>query len=93
MRNLPTYLDRDGLASFFPLGAEEPARGSDRLTAYLLAAADEAGFELPAAERQRMLDGLAGFVEGRFERASWAPRADLEVRKLAALEALSRHGR
>ena len=40
-----------------------------------------------------MLDGLAAFVEGRIERRFQAPRADLDVRKLAALEALSRHGR
>jgi hypothetical protein len=40
-----------------------------------------------------MLRGLAAFVEGRIERRFAAPRADLEVRKLAALEALARHGR
>ncbi|MCA0243545.1 MAG: alpha-2-macroglobulin [Proteobacteria bacterium] len=90
---LPTYLDADGLASYFPPRAEDAARGSDRLTAYLLSATHEAGFELPPAARQRMLDGLAAFVEGRIERRFWSPRADLDVRKLAALEALSRHGR
>ncbi|MFT3821918.1 MAG: MG2 domain-containing protein [Rubrivivax sp.] len=90
---LPTYLDADGLASYFPPRAEDAARGSDRLTAYLLSAAHEAGFELPPAARQRMLDGLAAFVEGRIERRFWSPRPDLDVRKLAALEALSRHGR
>ncbi|MCC6756085.1 MAG: alpha-2-macroglobulin, partial [Solirubrobacterales bacterium] len=90
---LPTYLDADGLASYFPPRAEDAARGSDRLTAHLLSAAHEAGFELPPAARDRMLDGLAAFVEGRIERRLWSPRADLDVRKLAALEALSRHGR
>ena len=40
-----------------------------------------------------MLDGLAAFVEGRIERRFWSPRDDLDVRKLAAIEALSRHGR
>jgi uncharacterized protein YfaS (alpha-2-macroglobulin family) len=90
---LPTYLDADGLASYFPPRAEDAARGSDRLTAYLLSAAHEAGFELPPAARDRMLDGLAAFVEGRIERRFWSPRADLDVRKLAALEALSRHNR
>ncbi len=90
---LPTYLDADGLASYFPPRAEDAARGSDRLTAYLLSATNEAGFELPPAARERMLDGLAAFVEGRIERRFWSPRADLDVRKLAALEALSRDGR
>jgi len=90
---LPTYLDSDGLASYFPPRAEDGPRGSDRLTAYVLAATHEAGFELPPAARDSMLDGLAAFVEGRIERKFWSPRADLDVRKLAAIEALSRYGR
>jgi uncharacterized protein YfaS (alpha-2-macroglobulin family) len=90
---LPAYLDADGLASFFPPRPDEPARGSDRLTAYLLALAHEAGFEWPAPVRERMLDGLAAFVEGRIERIFWSPRPDLDARRLAAIEALARHGR
>jgi hypothetical protein len=90
---LPTYLDSDGLASYFPPRAEDGPRGSDRLTAYVLAATHEAGFELPPAARDSMLDGLTAFVEGRIERKFWSPRADLDVRKLAAIEALSRYGR
>ena len=90
---LPTYLDSDGLASYFPPHAEDGPRGSDRLTAYVLAATHEAGFELPAAARDAMLGGLTAFVQGRVERKFWSPRADLDVRKLAAIEALSRHGR
>ena len=43
--------------------------------------------------RSAMLDGLTAFVEGRVERKFWSPKADLDVRKLAAIEALSRHGR
>ena len=90
---LPTYLDADGLANYFPPRAEDSARGSDRLTAYVLAAAHEAGFELPAAARNAMLDGLANFVTGGIERKFWSPKPDLDVRKLAAIEALARHGR
>ena len=90
---LPTYLDSDGLASYFPPRAEDGPRGSDRLTAYVLAAAHEAGFELPAAARDAMLAGLTAFVEGRIERRFWSPRPDLDVRKLAAIEALSRYRR
>jgi alpha-2-macroglobulin len=90
---LGSYLDGDGLANYFPPRASDERRGSDRLTAYVLAATHEAGFELPGAPRQRMLDGLAAFVEGRIERRFWSPRADLDVRKLAAIEALSRYGR
>ncbi len=90
---LPTYLDSDGLASYFPPRTEDGPRGSDRLTAYVIAATHEAGFELPNTTRNAMLDGLSAFVEGRIERKFWSPKADLDVRKLAAIEALSRHGR
>ena len=90
---LPTYLDGDGLASYFPPRAEDGPRGSDRLTAYVLAATNEAGFALPDDARDQMLDGLIAFVEGRIERKFWSPRADLDVRKIAAIEALSRYGR
>lgn len=90
---LPTYLDSDGLASYFPPRADDGARGSDRLTSYVLAATHEAGFALPGPAQAQMLDGLTAFVEGRIERSFWSPRFDLDVRKLAALEALSRHGR
>ena len=93
MGRLPTYLDRDGLASYFPPRADQAPQGSDRLTAYLLAAAHEAGQPLPEAARGAMLDGLAAFVEGRVQRRFWSPRPDAEVRRIAALEALSRYGR
>lgn len=86
---LPAYLDGDGLAKYFaPM-----EQGSDTLTAYLLSVSQEAGYELPAMHRSRMLDGLEAFVEGRIVRGSPLPTADLAVRKLAALEALSREGR
>jgi hypothetical protein len=92
-RALPSYLDSDGLAAYFPPRAGEPPSGSDRLTAFVIAAAHEAGHELPPSAREAMLGGLTAFVEGRIERRFWSPKPDLEVRKLAALEALSRHGR
>ncbi len=95
---LPGYLDGDGLASYFPPQGGEANRGSDILTAYLLAASHEAAsldpaFALPEDVRAPMERGLAAFVEGRVERDFWSPRKDLDVRKLAAIEALSRHGR
>jgi alpha-2-macroglobulin len=87
------YLDSDGLAHYFPSSAGSAATGSDKLTAHLLSSAHEAGWRWPAPAQEAMLQGLAAFVEGRIERRFFAPRADLEVRKLAALEALARHGR
>ncbi len=86
MRALPDYLDRDGLVKYWPLLHD----GSDALTAYVLAVADEAGWEIPDDSRGRMENALVGFVEGRVVRYSDLQTADLAIRKLAALEALSR---
>ena len=88
-----TYLDRDGLANYFPPRPSDGPTGSDRLTSYLLAVAHESGFEIPADSRELMLAGLAAFTEGRIERRFWSPKPDLDARKLAAIEALSRYGR
>jgi alpha-2-macroglobulin len=98
LAQLPTYLDSDGLASYFPPRDGDGARGSDTLTAYLLAATHEAAglnpaFALPDDVRAPMERGLIAFVEGRIQRDFWSPRKDLDVRKLAALEALSRYGK
>ncbi len=94
---LPTYLDGDGLASYFPPRVDAAAGGSDTLTAYLLAASHDANFALPTAPRDAMLDGLAAFVEGRIERRHWSPPSargtELAVRKLAAIAALARYDR
>ncbi|CAN7621278.1 MG2 domain-containing protein [Trinickia sp. LjRoot230] len=94
---MPVYVDRDGLASYFPLSDDSGSKGSPTLTAYLLSVSDEASkldsrFALPDDVRGKLENGLVGFVEGRIERNTWAPRKDLDLRKLAALEALSRHG-
>lgn len=87
MSSLPSYLDRDGLVKYFPLMQD----GSDTLTAYVLAVANEAGWTIPEASQQRMRNALTGFVEGRVRRYSDLPTADLAIRKVAALEALSRY--
>jgi uncharacterized protein YfaS (alpha-2-macroglobulin family) len=89
MNRLPAYLDDAGLLKYF---ATEALPGEDALTAYVLAAASVAGWEIPEASRQRMLEGLTRFVTGRVQRDSALPTADLAVRKLAAIAALARHG-
>lgn len=99
---LPLYLDDDGLANYFPPAAGWRATGSDTLTAYLLSASHEASrlghdFAIPEDTRAKMERGLIAFVEGRAKRDFWVPaflrNGDLDVRKLAALEALSRSGK
>ena len=88
MQALPAYMDRDGLLRYFP---SEWLDGEDALTAYVLAIAHEAGWEIPGATRQRLIGALTGFVEGRIVRQSALPTADLAIRKLAAIDALSRY--
>ena len=88
MSELPSFMDRDGLLKYFPACLY----GTDELTAYVLAVAKEAGLEIPAALRDRMMAGLRAFVEGRVIRYSSLPTADLSIRKIAALEASSRYG-
>ena len=95
---IPSYLDSDGLAHYFPPRDGDANRGSDTLTAYLLAATHEAAginpaFALSDAVRAPMERGLIAFVEGRIQRDFWSPRKDLDIRKLAAVEALSRYGK
>lgn len=86
MRVLPEYLDRDGLVKYWPI----LRYGSDTLTAYVLSVADEAGWDIPEDSRHRMEAAMIGFVEGRVSRYSDLQTADLSIRKMAALEALSR---
>jgi uncharacterized protein YfaS (alpha-2-macroglobulin family) len=89
VNQLPVYLDHDGLLKYFP---GDGLTGSDVLTSYVLAISKEAGWELPDASRQKVLDGLKGFVAGRILRDSVLRAPDLTLRKLAAIEALARHG-
>jgi uncharacterized protein YfaS (alpha-2-macroglobulin family) len=86
MGALPDYLDRDGLIKYWPIMRD----GDDVLTSYVLSIASEAGYPIPDKERNRMEQALVGFVEGRIVRYSALPTADLAIRKVAALEALSR---
>ena len=91
---LPTYLDSNGLARYFP-GDGQGNNGSPVLTAYLLdlaQAVDADDFRLPPEIAQRMMRGLTAFAEGRIKAEYWAPQNDLVVRKLAAVEALARRG-
>ncbi len=89
MERLPAYMDFDGLLKYFPT---ERLEGDDTLTAYVLAIANEAGWKLIDADRDRLVAALTGFVRGRIVRGSALPTADLAIRKIAAIEALSRYG-
>jgi uncharacterized protein YfaS (alpha-2-macroglobulin family) len=85
--SLPAHLDSDGLLKYFP----QMLMGSDVLTAYVLAITHETGWKIPPDVEQRMQTGLRRFVEGSVIRYSALPTTDLAIRKLAAVEALSRY--
>ena len=87
--DLPQYLDSDGLLKFFP----EMRDGSDILTSYVLSIAHEAGLKLPPQSEESMENGLRGFIGGTVVRYGVVPGADLPLRKIAAVEALSRAGK
>ena len=94
---MPSYLDRDGLANYFPPTDDSRPYGSPALSAYLLAVSDEASkadprFALPDDLRDKLAAALTNFVEGKIERKFWSPRQDLDFVKLSAIEALSRYG-
>jgi uncharacterized protein YfaS (alpha-2-macroglobulin family) len=89
MNDLPRYLDDDGLLRYFPRGG---SAGSDSLTAYVLALANQAGWSLPEESQERLLAGLKDFVAGKTIRPSFRADADGIARRLAAVEALTRYG-
>ena len=89
INRLPAYMDGDGLLKYFP---SEQLEGDDSLSAYVLAIANEAGWPLVDADRQQVILALRRFVTGKLIRRSALPTADLTIRKLAALDALSRYG-
>jgi len=86
MSELPSHLDSDGLVKYFPLCIY----GSPVLTSYIIAIGDEAGWTIPDETKGRMEKGLRRFIEGSIIRYSPLPTADLSIRKLTAVEALSR---
>ncbi len=87
VQKLPSYMDADGLLKYFPL----MITGSDVLTSYVLSVSNEAGYGLPKHLSSKLIRGLKNFVEGRIIRRGVLPTADLSIRKLSAVEAVSRY--
>lgn len=88
LANLTPYISGDQLLCYFPNSCVE---GSDILTSYVLTLADESGWTIPEESRQILLNGLASFVNGR-SAVGHGHFADFTLRKLAAIQALARHG-
>jgi uncharacterized protein YfaS (alpha-2-macroglobulin family) len=89
MSELPSYLDTEGLVNYFPAMTS----GSPTLTSYIIAIGDEAGWSIPDETKEKMEAGLRKFIEGSIIRYSPIPTADLSIKKLSAIEALSRGGK
>jgi alpha-2-macroglobulin len=90
---LPTYLDKDGLAAYYP---SERTQGSDVLTAYVISAAHAGRWSIPEESLERMLNGLSLFAQGKLRRDLYSPSNFTGVdsaRLLGAIEALTLHGR
>ncbi|MBF0518320.1 MAG: alpha-2-macroglobulin [Nitrospirae bacterium] len=87
METIPAYLDKDGFAKYFPTMTE----GSDVLTSYILSILNEAQYKIPESILSQMLSALTNFVEGKVIRNSALPTADVSIRKLVAIEAISRY--
>jgi uncharacterized protein YfaS (alpha-2-macroglobulin family) len=83
------YLDDNGLLKYFP----DSRFGSENLTSYILALAHEAGWGFSEEHEIRMLTALKDFAEGRRANADGLSRADGEIQKITAMEALSRYRR
>ncbi|MBF0556065.1 MAG: alpha-2-macroglobulin, partial [Nitrospirae bacterium] len=85
---LPNYLDKDGLVKYF----HNMRTGSEVLTSYILSISHEAGYDIPQETKAKMITALESFINGKILRGNTPLQtADLVVRKLSAIEALSRH--
>lgn len=89
MADLASHIDSDGLAKYFP----SLTYGDPNLTAYILAIGHEAGWVIPKETKEKMENGLLKYVNGTIRRSSLVRTADLTLRKLTAIEALSRSGK
>lgn len=85
---LNSYLDSDGLVKYFPTCQY----GSPVLTSYIIAISSEAGWKIPDDSNEKMKTALKKFIEGSIIRYSLPETADLAIKKLSAVEALSRSG-
>jgi len=87
LKEMPQYM-AGGLLKYFP----EMSDGSDSLTVYVLSVAEAAKWKMQDGVLRSLLEGLQDFVNGKSYQTGFIyPAADLSLRKLAAMEVLSRH--
>lgn len=85
--HLSSYIDADGLAMYYP---NEPERrwGSVPLTSYLLKATRAAEYEIDEESRNRLLEGLKKYVEGKLSRETYYYRG-VRYNAIFMMDALS----
>lgn len=89
MELLPTYLDDNGFAAFYPNTGGYPF-----LTAHILKVSRALDWPVPEASRRRMLDALVNYVEGRASFDDWRMHEwDDGHRRLEVLALLASYGR
>lgn len=91
INELPSYMDDSGLLRFFPSPSQN--KGNDALTSYILSITHEAGINLPNYILEKLQEGLSSFIIGKNQGHSSLQTADLTIRKLSAIEALSRYNK
>ncbi|PTQ90161.1 alpha-2-macroglobulin family protein [Agitococcus lubricus] len=95
MADLPTYLDRDGLAQFYATQYE--SAGSPFLTAHILRVAKALNWPIPVDSRQKMLTALQAYVQGKlanelYKHWIFEPQFDGIQRQLEVASILAQYG-
>lgn len=86
---LPTYLDDNGLAGFYPNTSGYPF-----LTAHILRVSRALNWPIPEASREKMLAGLVSYTEGRIPFEDWRLRElDDAHRRLEVMSILATSGK
>ena len=96
MSDLPTYLDKDGLAKFYP--SEGETEGSSFLTAHVLRLAKALNWQIPEDSRNKMLNALQAYAEGKLSQEIYRhwiydPQFDVIQRHLEVASVLAQYGR
>ena len=86
MEKLPSYMDENGFVKYFP----SMLYGSTTLTSYLLSISEESKFPIPENTKKNLERALNKFVTGTILQKGVLETADLNIRKIQSLEALTK---
>jgi len=86
MDKLPSYMDENGFVKYFP----SMYYGSTTLTSYLLSISEESKYPIPESTKKSLENALNKFVTGEVVQKGGLETADLTIRKLQSIEALTK---